>query len=62
MVKIFVKTLQGNILPIVVSKFSIEGGFVCFIDPKTGESKRISTSNCEIVESSVKNEERGNDG
>ena len=48
--KIFVKTLQGNILPIVVSKYTIQDGFVCFIDPKTKESKRISTSNCEIVE------------
>ena len=50
MAKIFVKTLQGNILPIVVSSYSIEEGFVCFIDPKTKEFKRISTSNCEIVE------------
>ena len=49
MVKIFVKTLQGNILPIKVDSYTIENGFVCFTDPKTGEHKKISTSNCEIV-------------
>ena len=49
MVKIFVKTLQGNILPIVINSYEIKDGFVCFIDPKTKEYKQISTSNCEIV-------------
>jgi hypothetical protein len=50
MTKIFVKTLQGNILPIQVNSYKIEDGFVCFLDPKTRENKKISTSNCEIVE------------
>lgn len=50
MVKIFFKTLQGNIIPIKVNSYTIKNGFVCFIDPKTHEQKQISTSNCEIVE------------
>ncbi len=50
MVKILFKALQGNIIPIVVDSYEIKDGFVCFKDPKTKEFKRISTSNCEIVE------------
>ena len=50
MAKIFFKTLQGNIIPIVVNSYEIKDGFVCFRDPKTKEDKRISTSNCEIVD------------
>jgi hypothetical protein len=50
MVTIFVKTLQGNIIPFRIHEYEIKDGFVCFVDPKTKESKRFAVSNCEIVE------------
>jgi len=49
--KISVRTLQGVILTFTVNNYTIsKGGFVEFIDQKTGIKKRFHSSNCEINE------------
>lgn len=46
--KIFVKTIQGNILNYSVEDFKVIDGFVVFTDLKTLKEKRFPTDSCEI--------------
>ena len=46
--KIFVRTLQGNILSFTVDEYEVIEGFVVFVDKKTKKHKRFHGSNCEI--------------
>ena len=48
--KIFVKTLQNNILKFSVDEYEIKDGFVKFFDTKTKENKSFACSNCEIYD------------
>ena len=49
--KIFVKTLQGVIIPFSVDHYTVDkAGFVCFINPTNNEPKKFHSSNCEINE------------
>ena len=51
--KIFVKTLQNNILKFSVDEYSIKDGFVEFYDKIDKENKKFHSSNCEIYEEEV---------
>jgi len=48
--KIYVKTLQGNLLTFSTDEYIVEDGFVTWIDYKTGDRKKFHSSNCEIEE------------
>jgi len=48
--KIAVKTINGVVLTFTVKGYSIQDGFVCFTDEKTGTGKKFHSSNCEIQE------------
>jgi len=48
--KIFVKTLQNNILKFSVDDYIVEDGFVKFFDRITNENKSFACSNCEIYD------------
>ena len=46
--KLRIKTIDGNIISIIVDKYDITDGFVCFFDPKYKTNKLIPVSNVEI--------------
>ena len=48
--KIYVKTLQGNLLTFSTDEYIVEDGFVTWIDYKTNMRKKFHSSNCEIEE------------
>ncbi len=53
--KIFVKTLQNNILKFSVDNYKVEDGFVKFFDARTNENKSFACSNCEIYDGGASN-------
>jgi hypothetical protein len=44
-----IKTINGNIIKVVVDKYSIKDGMISFFDPKFQCTKSFPISNCEIV-------------
>ena len=48
--KIFVKTLQGNIITFTVEDYNVEDGIISFYDLMNLKTKRFSVNNVEIEE------------
>lgn len=48
--KIYVKTLQGDLLTFSTDSYEINEGFVTWLDVRTRKKKRFHSSNCEIEE------------